>query len=424
MITALPNRSDTDGLPNGWAVQRLGEVCRIRTGKKDVNEGNPIGEFPFFTCSKETHYSDSYSFDTEAILVAGNGAVGETKYYCGKFEAYQRTYVLDSFAAFAPYIYLFLKSTLIAELAKHVSGSTMPYIRKGDLENIKIPVPPSAEQRRIAAVLSLVQRALEQQERLLTLITELKKSLLHQLFMHGLHHESQKQSELGPIPQSWKIGTLNDVKLDQKGAVVSGPFGSNIGKRFFVEAGVPLICGCNLTKADELFVEEGFVFITEEKAQELKSCEALPGDLIFTAAGTVGQVGLIPPNCLFPKYIISNKQLRARIDPAKTDSLYLFHWFASDAIQALIAQRRSGSSIPVINLSILRGLPIPLPQTIEEQKEIASAIVSIDAKRALHRRKHDAFSALFRTLMHELMTAKIRVHDLDLPELESMAAAA
>jgi type I restriction enzyme S subunit len=109
MITASPNRSAINTLPNGWKIQRLGEMCRIRTGKKDVNEGNPTGEYPFFTCSKEIHYSDSYSFDTEAILVAGNGAVGETKYYRGKFEAYQRTYVLDDFTTYAPYLYLFLK---------------------------------------------------------------------------------------------------------------------------------------------------------------------------------------------------------------------------------------------------------------------------------------------------------------------------
>jgi type I restriction enzyme S subunit len=131
-----------DDLPSDWKVERLGDSCRIKTGKKDVNEESPSGKYPFFTCSKEIHYSDTYSFDTEAILVAGNGAVGETKYYQGKFEAYQRTYVLDQFSGFAPYVFLFLKGTLVTELARHVTGSTMPYIRKGDLENIEIPAPP------------------------------------------------------------------------------------------------------------------------------------------------------------------------------------------------------------------------------------------------------------------------------------------
>jgi type I restriction enzyme S subunit len=180
-------------------------MCQIRTGKKDVNEGNPSGKFPFFTCSKETHYSDSFSFDTEAILVAGNGAVGETKYYRGKFEAYQRTYVLDGFTAFPPYLYLFLKFTLVSELSKRVTGSTMPYIRKGDLENIQIPVPSPSEQRKIAEVLGLLQRAIEQQERLLVLTAQLKKALLRQLLTQGLRDEPQEQTELGRLPQSWDV---------------------------------------------------------------------------------------------------------------------------------------------------------------------------------------------------------------------------
>lgn len=82
---------------NTWQTKRLGDLCDIKTGKKDVNEGNPDGKYPFFTCAREHTYSDEYSFDTEALLVAGNGDVGHVSYYKGKFEAYQRTYVLSGF---------------------------------------------------------------------------------------------------------------------------------------------------------------------------------------------------------------------------------------------------------------------------------------------------------------------------------------
>lgn len=110
--------TDLGPIPQSWEVVRLGDSCRIRTGKKDVNEGNPNGKYPFFTCSRETHFSDEFSFDTEAILVAGNGAVGETKYYKGKFQAYQRTYVLDDFVLHAPFVFHFLRHTLMAELSR------------------------------------------------------------------------------------------------------------------------------------------------------------------------------------------------------------------------------------------------------------------------------------------------------------------
>jgi len=92
-------------IPEDWDVVTLGDVCKIATGKKDVNQGNPNGIYPFFTCSRKITYSDTYSFDTEAILVAGNGDVGLTKYYKGKFEAYQRTYVLYDFRKDVKFIF-------------------------------------------------------------------------------------------------------------------------------------------------------------------------------------------------------------------------------------------------------------------------------------------------------------------------------
>src|SRR4029079_6854424 len=101
------------------------------------------------------------------------------------------------------------------------------------------------------------------------------------------------------------ITKLETYSLPEKGAIVSGPFRSNIGSRFFVEEGVPVIRGNNLTKGESRFIDDGFVFLTEEKASEFKNCEALAGDLVFTAAGTIGQVGIIPQNSSFDRYIIS-----------------------------------------------------------------------------------------------------------------------
>ena len=76
-------------MKNGWKVQNLGELCCIKTGKKDVNQGNPNGAYPFFTCASKHTFSDTFSFDTEALLIAGNGDVGNVSYFKGKFEAYQ-----------------------------------------------------------------------------------------------------------------------------------------------------------------------------------------------------------------------------------------------------------------------------------------------------------------------------------------------
>ena len=132
-----------------WETVKLGEVCTVKTGKKDVNEGNPEGAYPFFTCAKDNTYSDTYSFDCEAILIAGNGAVGQTSYYEGKFEAYQRTYVLTEFTRILPKFLLFiLQGRLIQSMSSMVLGNTIPYIKKGMLMDFRLPLPPLAEQKR------------------------------------------------------------------------------------------------------------------------------------------------------------------------------------------------------------------------------------------------------------------------------------
>jgi hypothetical protein len=90
---------------------------------------------------------------------------------------------------------------------------------------------------------------------------------------------------------TWATTSLGELVDPAKGSLVSGPFGSNIGSRFFVEDGIPIIRGNNLSKGNKRFIDDGFVFLTEEKAAEFSNCIARPGDIVFTAAGSIGQVG-------------------------------------------------------------------------------------------------------------------------------------
>lgn len=115
--------------------------------------------------------------------------------------------------------------------------------------------------------------------------------------------------------------TLEKICRSEKGEIISGPFGSNISSKYFVKKGFPVVRGNNLSLSLDKFYDDGFVFVTQEKADEL-NCYAQKMDLIFTSAGTIGQVGLIPDTARFDKYVISNKQIRVRIDTDKVDILY------------------------------------------------------------------------------------------------------
>jgi len=180
-------------------------------------------------------------------------------------------------------------------------------------------------------------------------------------------------------------------------SVISGPFGSNIGQRFFQQTGVPVIRGNNLTTDFKKFVDDGFVFLTEEKADELKA-DAIAGDILFTAAGTIGQVGMIPEDAKYHRYVISNKQLRFRVDKNKADPNYVFYWLASPWIYQAILNRNTGSTVPLINLGVIKSLPIKLPSQISEQRSIARLFSIIDRKIELNNRINAELEAMAKTL--------------------------
>lgn len=181
------------------------------------------------------------------------------------------------------------------------------------------------------------------------------------------------------IPDHWRWATIADVQSSEKRSTITGPFGSSIGKKFFVEHGVPVIRGNNLSLGSTKFKDEGFVFVSEDKAEELRGYKALKYDLIFTAAGTIGQVGIIPENTEYEYYIISNKQMRVRFDTDKVDPLFAYYWFSSPWMVDYIKRHDTGSSIPLINLGVLRSLPMPLPPVVE-QVAIRQYLFMIDEK--------------------------------------------
>jgi len=167
-----------------WQQTTLGEICTIKTGKLDANAMIEGGRYPFFTCAKQTHQTDTYSFSGEAILVAGNGEVGLTKYYNGKFNAYQRTYVLQSLRR--DIILRLIRNYIDDALPKRIvslrNGSAMPYITLSTLRDMPIFLPSLAEQKKIADFLSLIDEHIEVEEELLEQYERQKRYLLRQMF--------------------------------------------------------------------------------------------------------------------------------------------------------------------------------------------------------------------------------------------------
>lgn len=168
----------------GWAVKKLGEILgKVTTGKLDANAMNENGEYRFYTCAKDYYLIDEYAFDTEALLVSGNGAnVGYIHYYKGKFNAYQRTYVLTDFSVDVFYIKLYLDSYLKDRITTEVSAGNTPYIKMDTITDMVIHYPSnSEEQNQIATILSDMDNEIASLEKKLSKSKMLKQGMMQEL---------------------------------------------------------------------------------------------------------------------------------------------------------------------------------------------------------------------------------------------------
>ncbi|MFW7269272.1 restriction endonuclease subunit S [Gluconacetobacter sp. Hr-1-5] len=182
MQQLLTGKKRLPGFTGEWKKKTLSNVCQIKTGKKDVNEGCENGEYPFFTCAKQHTFSENYSYDCEAILIAGNGEVGKTHYYNGKFEAYQRTYILSDFTNISVFFLLhFIEFFLPLDISKEKQHGAMPYIKLGTLKDFSVVTPPIPEQRAIATVLTTADEEIASLESDLSRLRQEKKALMQQL---------------------------------------------------------------------------------------------------------------------------------------------------------------------------------------------------------------------------------------------------
>ena len=169
---------------SGNTYVKLGDICQITTGKLDANAQVDNGIYPFFTCAEQPFKIDSFAFDTEALLISGNGAnLGYINYYKGKFNAYQRTYVLDLFSENIQYIKWALKVLLPKRIAIEKSSSNTPYIVLSTLTDLRLPIPCKSKQSFIANLMQSLERKLSNQIAQYDSYNYLKQYLLRQMFI-------------------------------------------------------------------------------------------------------------------------------------------------------------------------------------------------------------------------------------------------
>ncbi len=297
------------------------------------------------------------------------------------------------------------------------SGAIFKAINKSQLSELPINEAGIAlpEQKKIAHILSTVQRAIEAQERIIQTTTELKKALMQKLFTEGLRNEPQKQTEIGPVPESWDEITLGELCEKPDGALQTGPFGSQLHKSEYQETGVAVVNPTHL--AGNRINHEVVPRVGDKVANRLNRHQLQESDILFGRRGEIGRHGLVTKE--EAGWLCGTGCFLVRARKSFIDNRFLSYYFSTEPLVNWLYSHAAGAIMPNLNNTVLKKLPVFYPD-ISTQEQIVEVFETVDGKAATASRKRTTLQDLFRTLLYQLMTAQIRVHDLDLPELAAL----
>ena len=295
------------------------------------------------------------------------------------------------------FLYFYLKKieTYIDSLG---SGAIFKAINKSQLAELPINDAGISlpEQKKIAHILSTIQRAIEAQERITQTTTELKKALMHKLFTEGLRGEPQKLTEIGPVPESWEVVPLFDVCRFQSGGTPSKQ------KPEFWQGTIPWVSPKDMKRPRLNDVSDHI----SQEALESGSKLAPAGSVFVVVRGMI--LAKTVPVALAEVPMAINQDMKAIVPGPRLRSDFLL--YALEAFRENLFKKvgRSGHGTCTLMGHEIAAFKIPLPD-IESQQGIGSALQNLERKKELHERKRDRLQDLFRTLLHELMTAKTRI---------------
>ena len=281
-----------------------------------------------------------------------------------------------------------------------------------DLRKLPLAVsPPVSEQRKIAAILSSVDDAIEKTQAVIDQVQVVKCGLTQELLTRGLpgRHMRFKHTVIGEVPEDWAVLTVGAVAAPGGKSCVGGPFGSDLTRKDYVDSpGVPVIRGSNLSAPSPWLKEDEFVFVSDAKAKALQRNLAHPGDLIFTQRGTLGQVCRIPLQPKFGRYVLSQSQMRVCVDGRQICPDFLLAYFRSPKALKLIEAMTIGTGVPHLNLGILKAFPVPVP-SLKEQSAIVRHLSGTEARMHSDLQSLKGLRDLRSALMSVLLTGELRV---------------
>jgi type I restriction enzyme S subunit len=373
-------------------LEKLGQYVKIRTGKLDANASSPNGEYPFFTCSVNPLRISSYSYDCECILVAGNGDLN-VKYYEGKFDAYQRTYIIESLnkeVLNVRYLYYFMEK-YVERLRQMSIGGVIKYIKLNYLTDAQIPLPPLPEQKRIAEVLAKADALRGKRRLTLQKLDTLLQSVFLEMFGDPVKN-----------PKGWEVGNIESI-VSERSDVRCGPFGTQLKVDELVEDGIPVFGIENVH--NNKFVNRVKKFVTEQKAKQLSAFSIKPKDVLVTRMGTIGRACVVPEHVL--DGVISYHLFRVRPNPLKCLPEFLSSTICrSGTFQIQLKMFSHGAIMDGLSTANLKNVKFLVPP-LELQKKYVDFVKRTEAVILKFEKSKENIENLFQSLQQRAFKGEL-----------------
>lgn len=335
----------------------LKEITNIKTGKLDSNAAVANGMYPFFTCDPVTLRIDKWAYDTEAVLLAGNNASGNytAKYYKGRFNAYQRTYIIESIdREILDVRYLSYAMNKELRLLKTMSaGSTTKFLKIGMLHDLQISLPDISIQRKIASTLGSYDDLIDNNKKQIKLLEEAAQRLYKEWFIDLRFPGYEGMEIVDGVPSGWKKTVLNEVFSFERGK-------SYASKELSDSEGVVLVNLKNIQAWGGYKREAEKRFIGKYK--ESQTVEF--GDIVMAVTDMtqerrlVGHVALVPD--LGEKATYSMDLIK--LIPSKgINSFFLYSSLRYSGIAENISKHANGTNVLHLKPDSIMGLEYIIP---------------------------------------------------------------
>ena len=364
---------------------KLKDLINIRTGKLDANASSENGKYPFFTCSKETLKINTYSYDCECVLLAGNGDLN-VKYYNGKFDAYQRTYILEckNDIISTKYLYYFMKKYL-GILRNQSIGGVIKYIKLANISEAIIPIYSKEEQEEIVNNISKVEEVLNIKNKQMEELQKFIKSQFVEMFNRKkINKKGWLETTVGE-----HIRLLTDFSangsykiLDSKVIMYDEPNYAYMVRTIDLE-----------NKEYKNKVK----YITKETYEFLSKSKVYPNDIIMNKIGSAGKV-YIMPDLGIPVTLGRNAFLIRFNDNILP--IYIYYLLTSDYGKKQIQKSIRGAVTKTITKDDVRKIKISVPP-IDLQNQFSEIVKQIDKQKFEIEKSLKETQELYESLMEK-----------------------